>query len=122
MIQCIYFLKKKVYTYKVIDRIINFMQNNEFEQKKLVSYNIYYCQNKIYEYSKLAKEILIDYINDFSYIQAIEFGKNLYNNKSLKTKNIKLYLQCAHLYAFACSSLGKKMKVVIYSMNCLNYI
>ena len=104
----LFFKKEGIYTYKVIDRIINFMQNNEFEQKKLVSYNIYYCQNKIYEYSKLAKEILIDYINDFSYIQAIEFGKNLYNNKSLKTKNIKLYLQCAHLYAFACSSLGKK--------------
>ena len=109
----LFFKKEGIYTYKVIDRIINFMQNNEFEQKKLVSYNIYYCQNKIYEYSKLAKEILIDYINDFSYIQAIEFGKNLYNNKSLKTKNIKLYLQCAHLYAFACSSLGKKMKYIL---------
>ena len=48
-------------------------------------------------------------MNFSTYYKRIEFGKIwIIITNTLKTKNIKLYLQCAHLYAFACSSLGKK--------------
>ena len=103
-----FFRNKGIYTYKAIDNVYNFLQNNEIGNKNLINYNIYYYKNNVPEYAKLAKEILIDYINNFCYIQAIEFGKDLYNNNDLKKYDIKMYLQCAHLYAFACSSSGRK--------------
>ena len=101
-------MKQWIFSYKAIDNVYNFLQNNEIGNKNLINYNIYYYKNNVPEYAKLAKEILIDYINNFCYIQAIEFGKDLYNNNDLKKYDIKMYLQCAHLYAFACSSSGRK--------------
>lgn len=104
-----YFKNESEYIYIMIDKIYNFLLNNkEIKNINLVYFNIFYYKNDYKKYPELAYSILQEHVDNLRYIQAIELGKELYNNDDFKSHDILKYLQCAHLYAFACSSLGSK--------------
>ncbi|MFR7590537.1 MAG: restriction endonuclease [Longibaculum sp.] len=104
-----YFIEEIEYVYIMIDQVYNFLlENKELDEMDLIYFNIYYYKNDVKKYAELALSILKKYFENFRYIQAIEFGKKLYNNNCFKKENIMRYLQCARLYALACSLSGSK--------------